>query len=126
MSYRQQLHVVFDLKTPKSLPENQTRWQHVVEQLASARVSQHPVMTVFSDQSLVRMSLFRNTELIMTEEPVALEVAAQIMMKNFLSEASCVSAFTLPSIEETKENPYFAGLQIVKNSAPEISENVLP
>jgi hypothetical protein len=120
-SYARQLRVVYGLKSPTQY--NGCKRNQIAEQLLSCRVSNHPVMTVFSDQSTrARVCIIKGAELLVAEDVTPFQAAQMICI--FLKDCSFSPSYQLPTVEEGKESeqPFQAGLLRVKNSAPGVSE----
>lgn len=122
LSFCNQLRLIYDLKTPKS--QHDSRAQQVGEQLVAARLSDHPVMTVFTDQNTAAtISLLKGDTLAITGT-LSLSQAAY-MMCDFLRTASPSPTYRLPDIVEGADeqlDPLVAGARFIKQSAPSVSE----
>ncbi len=124
--YGRQLRLVYDLKTTEAFATSAPI--QVGQQLAASRISQHPVMTVFSDQSTgARVTVIKGKAFEETPKPVSLQCAGY-MMCEFLKSASSDATYTLEAISEEDRGAaasLIVGAHMVKDAAPPVSDMLL-
>ena len=117
-----QLRVIYDLKTTKKLKDSGSI--QTGQQLSATRISQHPVMTIFSDQATAARVSVVSAGTLEVSDLISLRKAAYMMCK-FLQESSVEPSYLLPAVNEAEDNLLVLGAHHVKELAPGVSEMFL-